>query len=372
MVLADLGADVINLVHPSALDNGPAYFDPILSDPFVGARFSNIDTLMRNKRSIAVDLKTDAGRVIAHRLALESEVMMEEMRPGRLAKYGLDYESLSAVHPQLIYCSISGYGQNGPYSQRAGHDLNYSALSGAVDLIRDEAGCPVIPQNLMADYVGGGYLAVTGVLAALLARAKTGRGQHVDVGMLDGAIYTLADLMSAALNSDTPLDEWRGTLSGAQPNYRCYRCSDNLYVAVAPLERRFCQMFCDRLELGHLLPMFDNKSNWPYLIDEFRAVFATKTQQHWVALFADSDACVTPVLSPLQVARDPHVTEREMVCSENGFMQVGIAPKLSETPGAIRRAPARPGQHTIEVLKELGFDDSDIRRFEAAGAIRVT
>lgn len=368
MILGDLGAEVVHVVHPAAT-SGPAYFGQVLGDAFAGARFGPHDALMRNKRSITLDLRTDDGREICRRLALASDAMVVEMRPGRLARLGLDHATLSVANPRLITCNISGYGSNGPRAQSAGHDLNYIALSGALEVMRDSSGQPLQPQNILADYAGGGYLAVIGILAALAARARTGRGQEIDVGMLDGALLTLADLFSAPLNGVGRVEEWRSTLGGGMPNYRCYRCADGRYLAVAALERRFCETLLRELDLLDLLDDLEDRENNAAVIRVLEGTFAAQPRDHWLARFEGKDACVTPVLDMAEVADEPHVRSRELIVERFGIRQVAPAPRFSATPASIRTAPAQPGRHTREVLAELGYDEERIGRIVAGGAV---
>ncbi|KLK95091.1 hypothetical protein AA309_00060 [Microvirga vignae] len=368
MILGDLGAEVTHVVHPAA-SSGPSYFQQVLDDPLFGIRFSSKDTLMRNKRSIALDLKTESGREVCRQLALQCDAMVVEMRPGKLAKFGLDHASLKVANPGLITCYISGYGSDGPRAQSAGHDLNYVALSGALELMRDSNGEPLQPQNILADYAGGGYLAVIGILAALAARARTGQGQEIDVGMLDGALLTLADLFSAPLNGIGRVSNWRSTLGGGLPNYRCYRCSDGRYLAVAALEKRFCETLLSELNLAHLLDDLDNGRNNASVTQALASAFGEKPRVYWLDLFDGKDVCVTPVLEMAEIVDEPQVRARELVVDRFGVHQIAPAPRFSETPSSIRSAPAQPGYHTKEILVELGYDQMSIERIIASGAV---
>ncbi|MER8435934.1 CoA transferase [Mesorhizobium sp. M1312] len=368
MILGDLGAEVTHIVHPGA-SAGPMYFKQLLDDPFVGVRFGPKDTLMRNKRSLTLDLKTDCGLEICRKLALQSDVMVVEMRPGKLAKFGLDHATLKADNPGLIACCISGYGSNGPLAQSAGHDLNYVALSGALELMRDSNGEPLPPQNVLGDYVGGGYLAVIGILAALAAREKTGQGQEIDVGMLDGVLLTLADLFSAPLNGIGRVSDWRSTLGGGMPNYRCYRCADGQYLAVASLEKRFSETLLRELDLLHFFERMDSSESNASVAEALAKKFAEKPRADWLDLFNGKDVCITPVLDMTEVADDPQVRAREMVVERFGVRQIAPAPRFSETPSSIRSAPAQPGQHNRQVLTELGYDEDSMERIVASGAV---
>ncbi|MER9474954.1 CaiB/BaiF CoA-transferase family protein [Mesorhizobium sp. M0520] len=304
---------------------------------------------------------------------LHSNVMVVEMRPGKLAKFGLDHATLKADNPALIACCISGYGSNGPLAQTAGHDLNYIALSGALELMRDSNDEPLQPQNVLADYAGGGYLAVIGILAALAARSTTGKGQEIDVGMLDGSLLTLADHFSAPLNGIGRVSDWRSTLGGGFPNYRCYRCSDRKFLAVAALEKHFCETLLRGLNLSHLLDKFDSGEHNASVIEILTNKFAEKPREHWLNLFDGKDVCVTPVLEMTEVAENPQVRARELVVEQFGVRQIAPAPRFSETPASIRSAPAQPGVHNRQVLKELGYEEKSIEPIFArdSGATRL-
>ena len=370
MILGDLGAEVIHVSHPAA-GSGPGYFRQVLDDPFMGIRFSPSDMLMRNKRSIQLDLKTAEGRDICRALALRADVMMVEMRPGKLKKLGLDHDNLKNENPGLISCYISGYGGTGPRANEVGHDLNYIALSGALELFCDEKGEPRQPQNILADYAGGGYLAVIGVLAALAARTKSGRGQEIDVGMLDGALFTLADLLSAPLNGIGDAENWRQTLGGGMPNYRCYKCLDDRYLAVAALEKRFFENLLRALGLLSLLDSVNDASNNPRIAGILEAKFAEAPSSYWLSLFADKEVCVTPVLKLSEVPEDPHVRARGLVTDCFGLRQLAPVPRFSETNGTISCPPAKLGSSTEAILKELGYGKSEVEMLSSSGVIGI-
>lgn len=364
MMLADFGADVLHVVRPGLGSLSELYGGDVSADPYITLRFQPHDAVMRNKRSLALNLKTEAGHDIFLRLVAEADVLVEEMRPGKMAALGLDYESLSAANPRLIYCSITGYGQTGPMAGAAGHDLNYLAMSGILDLCRDRSGRPVNPQAALADNGAGSMSAVAGILMALIARQHTGRGQHIDVSLTDSVMYLTTDMYSTALGGGAPSREWRGTLMGDFPHYRVYRCADDKWLSVGALEAPFTEALFDALGRPHFHTLLADRSRWSELETALTTLFASRPRDYWVDLVGERDAGIAPVLSPEEVATHPQTRAREMVVESNGIKQVGITPKLSEMPGRIRTPPAAPGEHSEEILSELGYDENRIAELE--------
>ncbi len=357
MMLADFGADVIQVLRPGFTTFGDSYAGDVADDPYINARFQPYDAVMRNKRSLALDLKSARGGEIFRQLLIEADVLLEEFRPGKLAKLGFGYEQAAALNPRLIYCSLSGFGQSGPYRDRAGHDINYLAMTGALDMVRGNDEQPVNPQNVLSDNGGGSMSAVAGILMALLQREQSGRGQHVDANCTDSVIYLMADIYSTALGGKNPSYRWRNSFMGRLPNYRSYRCADDRWLALGALDKQFCAALFDGLERPDLMALLEDSERWDELAAELEAVFARRDRDYWLQKLAALDTCVTPVLSPEEVAADAHTRARGMIVDDFGVPQVGIAPKLSASPGAIRSAPARPGQHSREILLELGLDE---------------
>ncbi len=367
MMLADFGADVIQVVRPGFTSFGDSYAGDVAEDPYINSRFQPHDAVMRNKRSLALDLKSDRGREIFGRLLARADVLLEEFRPGKLARLGFGYEQAAALNPRLVYCSLSGFGQSGPYRDRAGHDINYLAMTGALDMVRGNDEQPVNPQNVLSDNGGGSMSAVAGILMALLQREKTGAGQYIDANCTDSVIYLMADIFSTALGGGNPSHAWRNSFMGRLPNYRTYRCGDGRWLAIGALEKHFCAALFDALERPDLMALLEDGERWDELAAALGAVFAGQEREHWLEKLAGLDTCVTPVLSPEEVAADDHTRARDMIVEEFGVPQVGIAPKLSASPGAIRSAPARPGQHSREILLELGLDEEEYSALQASG-----
>ena len=363
MLLGDLGADVIAIEEPAACRA------PIDAD---AEQVRAHDALMRNKRSIGLDLKHEDGRRVLHRLVATADVFLEAFRPGVAARLGADYAALTAVNERLVYCSLSGYGQTGPYAQRAGHDLNYIAVAGALGMIGRPGTPPAIPMNLVADLGGGGVMAAFAIAAALVARGRTGRGQQIDLGMSDGALSLLTAAVGRYLGRGELPRPGENRINGGQPFYDVYATRDGGWLAVGPLEPKFFANLCRALDAPQLLELQDRDHA------EIRRVlgarFATRTRAEWVEQLAAAECCVTPVYALDEALADEHNRAREMVVEVphptlGRVRQIGIAPKLGATPGAIRSLAPRPGEHGAALLAELGLDRGELARLRASGAV---
>ncbi len=293
-MLADLGAEVTCVVNPAQLT--PDYAGAG-DDPMLAGRGGPHDLLARGKSTIALNLKHPEDLEDLKRRLAETDVLISEMRPGKLDALGLGWDQLQQIAPHLILCEITGYGVDHALAQRAGHDLNYMALSGALSLIRDENGKPVPPQNVIGDYAAGGTLAVTGLLAALIARERTGMGKHLVISMTQGIRYLISDIAAASVAAGHPEDSWRATLNGGMPTYDTYETSDGRWVAAGALEPKFIAILGEALHWPALSELMENKATWPAAKDGLTARFKAKPMAEWAALFEPLDACVTPVLS---------------------------------------------------------------------------
>jgi len=369
MLLGDFGATVIHVCRPGFTGFAQSYGGDIGDDPYITLRYSAHDAMMRNKRSLALDFKAEAGRAAFLRLVEQADVLVEEMRPGKMAKLGLGYGDLAPVNPRLIYCSVTGYGQTGPMRDAGGHDINYLAMAGALEMFRRGDDDPVNPQTILSDNGGGTMSAFAGILLALLAREKTGRGQHVDVALTDSVMTLMTDLYSTAIGGGAPSESFRGTHMGDLPHYGVYRCADGKWVAVGAFEQAFSEAFLDGLGRPDLGAWLDDFARWPALRTELEAIFATAPRDVWVERFAGLDAAVTPVLSPEEAATHPQAAARGMVGEAHGVRQVGVSPKLSETLGAIHRPPAEPGAHSETILADFGFTPNEIAALRHDAAI---
>jgi crotonobetainyl-CoA:carnitine CoA-transferase CaiB-like acyl-CoA transferase len=355
--LADLGADVIKIEDMGAGD----YATPSVRN-----------LVNRNKRAIRIDLKQPAGAQTLLRLCRDADVLIEGFRPGVMQRLGVGYDTVRVVNPRIVYCSLSGFGQTGPLCDQPGHDLNYGALAGVVDQI-GTADSPALSNLPVADLLGGTMTAVMGILAALFDAARTGQGRHVDVAIADG-VLAHAVLPLAALNQHGHVPPaGQSTLTGGLACYAVYRTADARFVAVGALERKFWEALCRRLQRDDLAPLHRSadSSTEERVRSELTSIFASRPLAHWSALFADGDACVTPVLRLDEALVHPQFQARGMVLpvTEHAPQQLGCPVKLSGyAPPPSRPAP-RAGQHTGEVLRETGFDEAEIDALRAAGAI---
>ncbi|MFD5128896.1 CaiB/BaiF CoA transferase family protein [Streptomyces olindensis] len=338
MILADLGADVVRVERPQGT------LDLTGGEP---------DHLLRGRRSVAADLKTSEGRDLVLRLVARADVLIEGFRPGVAERLGVGPEDCHWVNSRLVYGRMTGWGQDGPMAQRAGHDINYISLTGALHAIGRAGERPVPPLNLVGDFGGGSMFLLTGILAALWERERSGEGQVVDAAMVDGT-SVLLQMMWAMRARDTWSDE-RGTnlLDGGAPFYDTYTCQDGRHVAVGAIEPQFYQALLTGLGLDpDTLPAQGDRSGWPVLRDRLAEAFRTRPRDEWAKVFADTDACVTPVLAPGEVPHHPHLTARGTLTEIGGVMQSSPAPRFSRTAPRTPTAPPPPGQDTDSVLTD--------------------
>ncbi len=373
MVLGDLGAEVIRVEEPGG--GRMARERTASADEDRASRNAAFNALNRNKRSIALNLKGESAQKALHQLVSDADVFVEGFRPGVVSRLGCDYETLRELNPRLVYCSLSGYGQDGPYSGLVGHDINYISVGGALGVIGDRDGPPVIPYNIIADFAGGGLHAATAILAAIIARGHTGRGQYVDVAMSDGVTYMMASLMSAYFSEGAVAKPGAMSLNGAAPYYNVYLCRDGRYLSVGCIEPWFWATLCRTLDRDDLVPIQFDECKAEYIKGELRDIFVTKDRDDWWERLSGIDNIAVAKVSSLdEVASDPQNLYRNMVIQAgtvNGepVRQVGIGPKLSDTPGSVRFTGATTGQHTDEVLAELGYSVEDIAALRESGAV---
>jgi alpha-methylacyl-CoA racemase len=331
MVLADLGADVIRVERPDgrSLKLGAA---------------GSTDAVLRSRRSVAADLKSETGKALVLDLAAHADVMLEGLRPGVAERLGVGPEVCLARNPRLVYGRITGWGQHGPRAHEAGHDINYIGLTGALHAIGRADAPPPPPLNLLGDYGGGSMLLLVGTLAALWERARSGRGQVVDAAMVDGtALLTQMTLSLRAMAAWTD-DRADNLLDGAAPFYDTYACADHRYVAVGALESQFFANLIKGLSLDPAeVGAQHDRNAWPAMRRAFADRFATRTRDEWAAHFAGAEACVTPVLSFAEAATDPHLKARGTYLFAEGTLQAAPAPRFSRTPALRPTTSPVPG-----------------------------
>jgi alpha-methylacyl-CoA racemase len=352
MVLADFGAEVIEIRRP------------------VPGEVDAADQFVRGKDQLTIDLRAPGGAELIARLTDTADVFLESYRPGTMERRGLGPAELMERNPRLVYTRLTGWGQDGPYAPRAGHDINYVAVGGPLGAVGFDT--PVPAMNLLGDFASGSFPAVLGTVLALLARERTGRGQVVDAGMVDGAAYLLF-----AQFCELGRGEWQGRgtgmLSGVAPFYGVYRCADGQWMSVGAIERKFYTQLLDGLGLGReLLDRQHDRAHWPAARAAIAEVFATRPRDHWAAVFAGTDACAYPVLELAETASDAHVTARGSVqMDDEGRPNVRPAPRLSETPG-IAGEPRRIDRAAqCDLLTSRGIAAGDIRRYEKSGALHL-
>ncbi len=339
MILGDLGADVVRIERPSGNS--------------VEVTKGKADAMLRNRRSVTANLKSDEGRELVLRLIAKADVLIEGYRPGVTERLGLGPEDCAKVNDRLIYARMTGWGQTGPRSQQAGHDINYISLNGLLHAVGRVNERPVPPLNLAGDFGGGSMFLLVGILSALWERQTSGKGQVIDAAMIDGS-SVLAQMMWAMRATGIWSDE-RGTnmLDTGAPYYDTYECADGRYVAVGAIEPQFYAAMLEGLGLDPAsLPGQNDRTCWPELRARLTEVFASADRDHWAKVFADSDACVTPILAFGEVETEPHVTERNTFYSTPDGLLPAPAPRFSRSDPDAPRAPGRPGADTEAVLED--------------------
>ena len=377
MVLGDLGADVLKVEEVGLTGRRAA-----VPGAREGAGWLNrteqeaaYDATGRNKRSIALNLKDDKAREIFYKLAKDTDVLIEEFRPGVVKRLGVDYDTIKQLNPSVIYCSVTGYGQTGPYKDMVGHDLNYTSTAGAQGAIGTADGQHAIPWNLLADYAGGGLTTAVAVLGALVHRHATGEGKYVDVAMTDGVVYLMATMFSEALQNGSKLELGKGNLAGGDPRYNVYKTKDGKHISIASLEPWFYQTLCRVMGLEELEPFISLGQENDRVHKAFEEAFKTKTRDEWFDILAEEDTCVGRVYSLDEVPSDPQVKAREMIVdmdhpSMGKVQQVGVPFKYAGDSLAPRSFSPMHGQHTLEVLADLGYTGEEIESLKESGAVK--
>ena len=359
MLLSDLGADVIQVDRPGAAGMSAS------GDPS--------DVLRRGRRSIAVNLKSEAGVATVLKLLDAADVVFEGFRPGVMEKLGLGPDLCLARNPRLIYARMTGWGQEGPLAHAAGHDLNYIAITGALASIGRRDSGPVPPLNLLGDFGGGSLYLIAGILAALYERNQSGRGQVIDAAICDGVISLMAAIQGFH-GSGSWDDQQRQSniLDGAAHFYDTYQCADGEWVSIGSIEPQFHALLLEKLgmePLDHSFADQFDKQKWAPLKARFRNIIASKTRAEWCRIMEGSDVCFAPVLSMSEAPEYHHNRARGSFVDIEGCLQTAPAPRFSRTPGEIQGPPVAPGANTGEILEELGLDEATIASLREAGAV---
>lgn len=374
-ILSDLGANVTRIGPPPSAGVRQVTWE-------VGTREAAYSASNRNKKSILLNLRSEEGRHIFHQLACRTDVIVEGFRPGVVRRLDIDYETMARINPRVIYCSVTGYGQDGPYRDLPGHDINYISFAGVLGLIGERGRPPVMPLNLVADYGAGGMSAAIGILSAVIAREKTGRGQYVDISLTDTAISLLTQVLLDAyfLTGGGP-GRGEHALSGAHPCYAVYRTKDDGFISLGCLEPWLWESLCREIGREEFIPynmtrtlVPEEEGKWQEIRDCLTELFLTRTRDEWFEQMRDKNIPIGKVLSLKEVFADPQVLHRRMVMelehpSEGKVRQVGIGIKLSDTPGRFRSFASLAGGDTDETLKGLGYTAGQIEELRRSGVI---
>ena len=369
MLLADMGAEVIKVEAPGIGDYIRWW------NPRLGKNSGMHVVLNRNKKSLTLNLKSEEGKNIFRELVKGSDVVLEGFRPGVMEKLELGYEKLSGINPRIIYCAISGYGATGHLSEKAGHDINFLALNGLLSY-NGAGGRPTVPGVQIGDIGGGSLLAAFAILAAVIAREKTGDGQFIDISMTDGAMLWNCLRFGNWIADGIVPGAGDGMLNGGFACYNIYETKDGRYMALGALEPQFWAAFCQAVNRPDLdVPdYFEPGKHQDKLRQELTEIFKTKTQSEWIELLRDVDCCCEPVLNLEEASESRLLKEREMLLpmqhdSWGKYLQLGIPCKLSKTPGSVRSHAPELGEHTEEILRSIGMSDEEIKRLKAKKVI---
>lgn len=358
MLLADFGAEVIKVEDPKMGDYARYYETKLDED---SALFHSLN---RNKKSVCLDLKSEDGKDNFLRMVEMADVVVESFRPGVMERLGLGYETLKIVNPGLIYCAVTGYGQTGPYKEQPGHDINYLSYAGLLNLMGEKDGKPIVPAAQIADIGGGALPATVGILMALLEREKSGKGQSIDISMMDGVISWLQTVLPNYLSNHTPANRGEQMLSGGLAAYAVYETRDSRWISVGALEPKFWEAFCHGIGRSDFIPqLFAPLHEQHRLKHEIQTIIYQQTLSEWLEVFSENETCVSPVLTLEEMMEDPQVMAREIIqtvkhTTLGTIKQIGIPIKLSDTPGGIRTQAPKLGEHTEEILKEMETTES--------------
>jgi alpha-methylacyl-CoA racemase len=366
-ILADLGADVVRILEARSVIEKRGRRQWKVPSWAYGMR--------RNTRPLGLDLKCERGLEVFHKLIDKADVLMVGIRPSAAERLGIDYEAIAEANPRLVYCSFTGYGADGPYRDLAGHDINYQSIGGTVGMTGAAGGPPVIPGATAADSAGGGMQAAIAILAAVIARQRTGSGQFVDVAATDGIVNMVSLAIDEYLCTGEEPRRGETLLTGQYPWYNIYRTLDGKYLSVGAIEPQFYANLCRLMDLEDLTPhQYAEGEKKEEIFARFREVFLTRTRDEWVSLLMHEDTCTSPVYAISELVDDPNLLHREMIVEvdhpERGAMrQAGIMIKLSATPGRIEYVDPQSGDWSEAILGEVGYTPDQIEELRRAGVV---
>jgi crotonobetainyl-CoA:carnitine CoA-transferase CaiB-like acyl-CoA transferase len=367
-MLADLGADVLKIENPNGGDNFRR------TPPIINTTGSFFHVINRNKKGMTLNLKEEKGREIFLAMIPHADVLLETCIPGAMQEMGLGYDDLKAINPRMIYCSLTGFGQDGPYRERPAHDIDFLSISGVMGLLGERGGPPVV-SPMQFGGAGGGILAALGILSALLRRERAGGGQYLDVSMLDALTPFLGLVMSQYM-ADGILPRRGDTLvGGGYAFYNVYETADGTYLSLGCLEEKFWKEFCSAVEREDLIDdQYAPSPRREELIEEVRSILIRKTRQEWIDLFNRYTICFSPVNSLEEVLHDPQIQHRGLWFQDSHptdgtIPQQAFPIKFSEDQPAIRSHPPGHGEHTAEILREMGYSGAEIEKLKKDGII---
>ena len=355
MMLSDMGAEVIRVDRARYVGRGSG---------------ASLEVLDRGRRSVGVDLKQPAGVETVLRLAASADALIEGYRPGVAERLGVGPDDCCARNPALVYGRMTGWGQEGPLAQAAGHDINYIALAGALAHFGRAGGKPTAPINVVGDFGGGGMYLAFGVVCGILEARTSGQGQVVDAAMVDGAASLMAMIWGVRATGSWNEELGTNFLDTGGAEYDTYETADGKFIALGSLEAQFYAEFLERTGLAaEDLPLPSDRSQREVLRTRFTELFKSKSREEWCDLLEGTDVCFAPVLPMSEAAQHPHIKARNTIVEYEGVLQPAPAPRFSRTPGEIQRPRARPGEHTDEVLAEYGFSTDEVAALKATGAV---